>query len=136
MQENKNEKQEMKKQYDAFKKSDLIKGLKKYLKDNKKTRTKVDGFGRRKGNGLERPRIDGKYYSWNEFTRLKKDIVLVYCFMVGCDLAYLTDLKKRDWFNVNKRIRSKAVKDGKTVIAVPGGWMIKPVGWKMGDSNV
>lgn len=141
MQNNKNE-QEIKQQqeelqikYDSFTKSDLLKGLKKYLKDNNRPRNKSDGFGRRKGNGLERPCINGKYYSWNSFSKLHKDVVLVYCLMAGCDLDYLLALQKRGWFDVNKKLRAKAYEDGKVIIGVSGGFLIKPKGW-IGESNV
>jgi len=140
MQDNKN-KQEIKQQeelqakYDSFMKSDLLKGLKKYLKDNKRLRNKSDGFGRRKGNGLERPCINGKYYSWNSFSTLPKDAVLVYCLMSGCDLDYLLALQERGWFDVNKKLRAQARKDNKKIIGVSGGFLIKPKGWN-GEPNV
>lgn len=128
MQEDKNE-IELQRQYNLFMKSDLIKGLKKYLKENKRFRNKSDGFGRRKGNGLERPCINGKYYSWNSFGKLPKDAVLLYCFLIGCDLDYLLALKERGWFDVNKKLRAQARKDGKVLIAVSGGFTVKPKGW-------
>lgn len=95
--ENENKEKEVRKEYDEIYKSDIIKALKEYLKENNRKRTKADGFGRRRGNGLERPKIGKKYYSWRQFARLKKDIVLVYAISVGCDYQYI--INKRDGVN-------------------------------------
>tara|TARA_R100000781_G_C4069636_1_gene124052 strand:+ start:845 stop:1144 length:300 start_codon:yes stop_codon:yes gene_type:complete len=95
--ENENEKKEIKIEYNSIHKSDIIKALKQYLRENNRKRIKADGFGRRRGNGLERPKIGKDYYSWRQFARLKKDIVLVYAISVGCDYQYITN--KRDGDN-------------------------------------
>ena len=53
--------------YGGITKKNLIKGLKKYLRENNVRRKRSDGYGKMAGNGLERPEIEGVVYSWNEF---------------------------------------------------------------------
>ena len=96
--EDKNKEKEIKLEYNNIHKSDIIKALKQYLKENNRKRTKADGFGRRRGNGLERPKIGKTYYSWRQFAKLSKDIVLVYAISVGCDYQYI--ISNRDGKNV------------------------------------
>ena len=93
--ENENEEKEIKTQYDSLYKSDILKAIKKYLSENDRKRTKADGFGRKRGNGLERPKIGKVYYSWRQFARLKKDIVLVYAISIGCDYNYIIKIKEK-----------------------------------------
>tara|TARA_B100000029_G_scaffold516724_1_gene633284 strand:+ start:7270 stop:7668 length:399 start_codon:yes stop_codon:yes gene_type:complete len=98
--------------YGGITKKNLIKGLKKYLRENNIRRKRSDGYGKMAGNGLERPEIEGVVYSWNEFERLPKDVVVVYSFMKGCDIKYLIDLKEKGWFNRNKNYRNEKIAEG------------------------
>ncbi|QDP59665.1 MAG: hypothetical protein GOVbin1753_98 [Prokaryotic dsDNA virus sp.] len=91
----KNKEKEMKEQYDSLYKSDILKAIKKYLSENNRKRTRADGFGRKRGNGLERPKIGNVYYSWRQFARLKKDVVLVYAISIGCDYDYIIKTKEK-----------------------------------------
>lgn len=92
--ENENEEEEVKTQYESIHKSDIIKAIKKYFVENDRKRTKADGFGRCRGNGLERPKIGKEYYSWRQFAKLKKDIVLVYAISIGCNYDFIVKTKE------------------------------------------
>ena len=81
----------------------LSKHIKQFKKDKDMRRTRGDGFKRLHGNGLKRPVIEDVHYSWNEFERLPKDVVIVYGFMIGCNQEYIEKLDKENFF-VPKRL--------------------------------
>jgi hypothetical protein len=113
-------------QWQQFTKRELIKGLQKFLKENKMFRTKADGYKNLKGNGLERPEVDGIHYSWNEFFRMPKDVIIVYCFMKGCSLDYLLPLKEADWFNRRKNYRERKIAEGWDIYYAGGEFHVQP----------
>tara|TARA_R110002020_G_scaffold180072_3_gene374011 strand:- start:4098 stop:4523 length:426 start_codon:yes stop_codon:yes gene_type:complete len=118
-------------EWKTYTKSDLIKGLKKFLGDNKIFRSKADGYKNLKGNGLERPVIEGNHYSWNQFARLPRDVVIVYCFMKGCNLDYLRNLKETDWFNKDKNYRKEKIAEGWVLFAQGNEFQVRPPGFKL-----
>lgn len=89
--------------YDNYHKKQLVKAIKQFKKDKDMRRTRGDGFKRLHGNGLKRPVIEDVHYSWNEFEKLPKDVVIVYGFMIGCNQEYIEKLDKENFF-VPKRL--------------------------------
>tara|TARA_R100000656_G_scaffold50469_1_gene40481 strand:- start:367 stop:777 length:411 start_codon:yes stop_codon:yes gene_type:complete len=120
--------------YKGLHKSDLIRAIKQYLKENKMVRNRRDGFRKDAGNGLERPIINKETYSWNAFSKLPKDVIIVYAFMKGCDIKYLDHLKATGFFNkreIREKLIANARKNGaRTYVEPSGKLVIKPVGWK------
>tara|TARA_R100000458_G_C8204743_1_gene194158 strand:- start:438 stop:827 length:390 start_codon:yes stop_codon:yes gene_type:complete len=117
--------------YEDFSKTDIIKGLQKYLVENKIFRKRSDGFGKDKGNGLERPIIENRTYSWNEFKKLPKDVIIVYAFMKGCKLPYLQNLKETDWYNKDKKIWEQRKKEGWRTFYHKGHYIQKPPDFRL-----
>tara|TARA_R110002020_G_scaffold42162_1_gene123822 strand:+ start:100 stop:342 length:243 start_codon:yes stop_codon:yes gene_type:complete len=52
-----------------------------------------DGYGVNKGQQrcLRRPKTEKQIYSWAEFNRLPKAAIIVYVYMNGVDVEYLTN---------------------------------------------
>ena len=121
--------------YEDFSKADIIKGLQKYLVENKMFRKRSDGFGKDKGNGLERPIIENRTYSWSEFKKLPKDVIIVYAFMKGCKLPYLQNLKDTDWFNKDKKIWEQRKKEGWRTFYQGGHYIQKPPDFKLANER-
>ena len=117
--------------YKDFTKADIISGLQKYLRDNKMYRKRSDGFGRDRGNGLERPVIENKTYSWTQFKKLPKDVIVVYAFMKGCKLPYLQNLKETDWYNKDKKIWEQRKKKGWRTFYHMGHFVQKPPDFRL-----
>ena len=56
------------------------------------------------GNGLERPKISGEVYSWKEFSRLPKDVVILHTFVSGVDKEYITELTDKGFFKKERKV--------------------------------
>tara|TARA_R100001530_G_scaffold113137_1_gene80119 strand:- start:109 stop:510 length:402 start_codon:yes stop_codon:yes gene_type:complete len=117
--------------YKDFTKTNIINGLQKYLNDNKMHRKRSDGFGRDKGNGLERPVIENETYSWTQFKKLPKDVIIVYAFMKGCKLPYLKNLKDTGWFTKKKDLREKRATEGWVSYYHMGQFVQKPPDFRL-----
>ena len=77
---------------DIFKKipkSDLIKVYRHKLKEEGK-------FSRA---GVNRPTVNGKRMSWNEFERLPKAAIIVHTFTEGCDVPFIVKMTQEGFFN-------------------------------------
>lgn len=96
--------------YKEYHKSDLILAYKEFLRQNKRWRKRKDGYNH-KGNGLERPTINGVIHSWKAFSRLPKDIVIVHTYMEGCDAKFLGKLTKGNFFKKKKKLATPWVHD-------------------------
>ena len=90
--------------YKNVRKDDLISAYKHYLRTNNKKRKKGDGFGKMHGNGLERPKISREVYSWKEFSRLPKDVVILHTFVSGVDKEYITELTDKGFFKKERKV--------------------------------
>jgi hypothetical protein len=90
--------------YKEIRKADLISAYKHYLLTNNRKRKKSDGFGKMVGNGLERPKISGEVYSWAEFNRLPKDVIILHTFVSGVDKKYITKLTDRGFFKTERKV--------------------------------
>ena len=112
--------------YGDFTKTEIIAGLQKYLRENKIKRKRNDGFGRDKGNGLERPNIEGVTYSWTKFKSLPKDVIIVYAFLKGCKLPYLKELKDSGWFTRKQDKWEERRKLGWRTFHINGKFIQKP----------
>jgi hypothetical protein len=88
--------------YGDYTKDEIIAGLQRYLRDNKIKRKRSDGFGKDKGNGLERPTIE------------------------GCKLPYLQELKNSGWFTRKKDKWEERKKLGWRTFHVNGKFIQKP----------
>tara|TARA_E500000305_G_C3947768_1_gene200648 strand:+ start:327 stop:728 length:402 start_codon:yes stop_codon:yes gene_type:complete len=122
--------------YKDFSKSDIIVGLQKYLEDNKMHRKRSDGFGRDKGNGLERPVIEKKTYSWTQFKKLPKDVIVVYAFMKGCKLKFFHDLKESGYFTKEDDEWTKRKKNGWRTYGHKGQFIQKPPNFRLINERV
>ena len=117
--------------YEGFSKTEIIAGLQKYLKDNKMHRKRSDGFGKDKGNGLERPNIEGVTYSWTKFKYLPKDVIIVYAFMKGCKLPYLKELRESGWFTRKQDKWEERKEEGWRTFYHMGQFVQKPPDFKL-----
>ena len=78
--------------YDNMTKSMLIGTYKKWLDDKKQ-------FNSNKRRGKYKlPKINGEWYSWNQFKRLPRDAILVIIVTEGCDVEYMTELNNNDFY--------------------------------------
>mgnify|MGYP003145317348 CR=1 FL=1 len=114
--------------YHKIGRTKLIRGLKEYLRQNNRVRTKRDGFKKNAGNGLRRPNIGGVYYSWTEFSKLPKDVIIVFAFMEGCTPEFLQKLTD-DGFFVPFHVKHK----DKRIIRCGERWVVVADDWKLGN---
>ena len=77
-------------------KSDLIKGYREWLRQNKKWGTRKEGF--KQVSDLKRPKINNVHMSWTEFRRLPKESIVVHIFTEGCNAEFLTALKEAGFY--------------------------------------
>ena len=117
------------KNYRKMSRKDLVRGIKECLKRKDRFRTKADGFGNDKGNGLRRPKIGGVYYSWSQFIKLPIDVIIVYAFMNGCTPKFLENLKD-EGFWIPFHVKHK----DERIIRCGERWVVVEDNWKLGDS--
>ena len=115
------------KNYRKISKKNLIRAIKEKFRRLNKTRTKADGFGNNKGNGLTRPQIGGEYYSWNQFAKLPMDVIIVYAFMNGCTPEFLKILEEEGYW-----IPFRVKHEGKRIIRCGERWVVVADDWKLG----
>tara|TARA_R100001198_G_C5152257_1_gene161173 strand:- start:357 stop:662 length:306 start_codon:yes stop_codon:yes gene_type:complete len=93
--------------YEGFHRKQLVKAIKHFKKNSEMFRSKSDGFGKNlNGNGLKRPVIENEHYSWAAFSKLPKEVIIVYGYMIGCDINYIEKLKEKDFF-VPERLKEE-----------------------------
>ena len=82
-----------------MKKSHLIRTYRQWLLDNKKFNKS------RKYGKLKQPIINGRRYSWSEFSRLPKDAILVHMISNECDMKYMDKLNQEGFYVESRKWR-------------------------------